>query len=251
MQYSEPYYTTSPFGKKQMWLPAGVLSQSQRNDIKKLIEQDASLRPAWFFTGTYWEKYGARQRLSVARAAWDNAMVSLSQKTSQHLIAIAAWGATSTGDYHMHGVVSGERGKIKRLTQAKLRKAWRGGISDMRRYDPSKGAVPYTLAHEHIAYQTKVYCPHGGCDRCEKFQRDYVDDVLRASATSTSDEASSYGVADPSQAAFKDMEELRKVARRNDFREHQLLRKLGHSTKECVEIMKQQRAELLERTKPK
>jgi hypothetical protein len=251
MRYSEPYYTTSPFGSKQMWLSSGVLSPAQRNDIKKLIEQDASLRPAWFFTGTYWEKYGARKRLSVARAAWDNAMVCLSQKTSQHLVAVAAWGETASGDYHMHAVVSGERGKIKRLTQAKLRKAWKGGISDMRRYDASRGAVPYTLAHEHIAYRSKVYCPHGGCDRCEKFQRDYVEDVLRASATSTSDEASSYGVVDALQAAFDEIEHLRSLAKRNDFREYQRLRKLGHSTKDCVEILKRRREELMKRTKPK
>ncbi len=251
IRYDEPYYTTSPFGTKQGWLSTGLLSHRQMNEVKKLVEQDAHLRPAWFFTGTYWEKYGARKRLSVARSAWDNAMVSLSQKTSQHLVAVAAWGATATGDYHMHAVVSGERGKIKRLTQAKLRKAWRGGISDMRRYDPTQGGVIYTLGHEHIVYEPKVYCPHGGCDRCEKFQRDYVKDVLRASATSTSDEASSFGVADPLQVAVLEMEELRKAARRRDHREHQRLRKLGHSVAETVDIMKRQRAELMERTKPK
>ena len=243
IEHSEPYYTTSPFGSKQMWLPSGLLSHAQRNEVKKLVEADASLRPAWFFTGTYWKKYGARKRLSVARTAWDNAMVCLASKTSQHLVSVAAWGPTASGDYHMHGVVLGERGKLKRITQRKLKKAWRAGISDMRLYDATLGGIPYALGHEAIAYETHTYCPKGGCDRCEKFQRDYVSEVLRASATSTSDAASSFGGADPLQASYRRKAELLRARGRAQAQRLLELKLEGLSVKDRVAKIEREREE--------
>ena len=251
IRYDEPYYTTSPFGTKQGWVSTGLLNHRQMNEVKKLIETDKHMRPAWFYSPTITKGKPGRERLSVARTNFDNQMICFAHKTSQHLVAVTAYGKTQGGWWHPHSVISGERGKIKRMTQTKIRRTWKQGISDMRRYDPNRGGVIYTLRHEHIVYDTKVYCPHGGCHRCEKFQRDYVKDVLRASATSTSDEASSFGVTDPLQVAVLEMRELRKAARRRDHREYQRLRKLGYSVADAVDIMKRQRAELLERTKPK
>ena len=161
------------------FLPSSLLNSEQRHEIKKLVDSDYSLRPVWFFTGTYWDTYGARNNLEQAREYWKVALDCLARKTSQHIHSVCAWGKTRSGDYHMHGVILGERGKLKRITQKKVKWVWRGGISDMRLYEPTRGGIPYTLTHSHIDLQTASHCNLGGCSRCQRFSRDYIVQVLR------------------------------------------------------------------------
>ena len=66
----------------------------------------------------------------------------------------------------------------------------------MRLYNPNKGGVPYALAHEHIAPMHKVFCPKGGCERCESLQRDYIGEVLRANTRSVGDGVSLFDAED-------------------------------------------------------
>ena len=119
IRYDEPYYTTSPFGTKQGWVSTGLLSHRQLNEVKKLIETDKHLRPAWFYSPTIGKGKPGRERLSVARTNFDNQMICFAHKTSQHLVATTAYGKTRAGHYHPHSIISGERGKIKRMTQRK------------------------------------------------------------------------------------------------------------------------------------
>ena len=210
MRFDSPFFTNSAGGKRQIWLPGHLLNYEDRKDLKTTIDNDNIVSPAWFFTGLYWDTNPSQTNLAIARTDFDWFMIRLATKTRQHLLPIHAFGWTKSNRLHNHGVILGERNKLRKITQDRIRASYGNGYSHMRLYDKRRGGIPYTLNHEYIAISNKVYCPHGGCDLCGKFERQFIEDRLRANAGVVGEGSRVLGSVDPLQIAYGEYRNIQK-----------------------------------------